>query len=396
MVINAPFFHISDAQQLSLLNRQLAYAVEHSRYYRQTIGAYNELQSLSELAKLPFTDAATLLEQGKAMLCVHADAIRRIVSLQSSGTSGKMKRLYFSEKDLEHTVCFFAEGMSLLCSSGDAVGIFFPGETPDGLGNLLSRGLRRIGASPFSCVTGDRQELAELLRKARPDVLVGMPRQIRMAAVLVPELRPRSVLLSADYVSDSVRSYIENIWECQVFEHYGMTELCYGGAVESPARDGMLVRRDAIRMEIIEPVTGIPLADGETGEIVITTLQREAMPLIRYRTGDIGMMRDGRLIYVAGRTDDRLMPALDELLAACSEVIDYSLSKDARKRCVTLHVAYRDRQPNVMDSVRALLESAFPDMQLNMELCGVSDVHADPLCNSKRKLIETAEGSETL
>ena len=96
MDLKAPFFAVSDDVQLELLNRRLAYAAAHSRFYRKTLGEPDTLHSLCDLKKLPFTDSGALLNHGKEMLCVRADEIMRIVSMRSSGTTGAVKRLYFT------------------------------------------------------------------------------------------------------------------------------------------------------------------------------------------------------------------------------------------------------------------------------------------------------------
>jgi phenylacetate-coenzyme A ligase PaaK-like adenylate-forming protein len=98
---------------------------------------------------------------------------------------------------------------------------------------------------------------------------------------------PRSLLLSGDYVSPAVRDEIERLWDCKVYEHYGMTEMGLGGAMSCEIREGYHIREADLYIEIINPHTGEPVPDGEFGEIVFTTLTRQAMPLIRYRTGDI-------------------------------------------------------------------------------------------------------------
>ena len=322
------FFAVSDGEQLERLNSRLAYAAR-SRYYSRTLESKTRLNSLAEIETLPFLTQDDLLRHGREMLCVRQDEVRRIVSLSTSGTTGKYKRLYFSESDLQQTENFFAEGMQGICRAGERVAVLFPCASPDGLGELLSRGLMQFGAKPLACVDGaeDYGALCETLLRAEPDVLVGMPRVVRTLAVLCPTLRPRAVLLSADYVSDALRRFLAETWNCAVFAHYGMTETGYGGAVENAEHAGMLPRRDALLFEIVD-ASGKALPDGETGEIVLTTLSREAMPLIRYRTGDLGVMRGGKLIRAAGRIADRVTPALGELLDEEADILDYALTLD--------------------------------------------------------------------
>jgi phenylacetate-coenzyme A ligase PaaK-like adenylate-forming protein len=96
----------------------------------------------------------------------------------------------------------------------------------------------------------------------------------------------RTILLSAQYISDEEKAIIERTWNCTVYEHYGMTEMGLGGAMACEARVGYHPREADLLCEIIDPETGKVLPEGEYGEIVFTTLTRRAMPLIRYRTGD--------------------------------------------------------------------------------------------------------------
>jgi phenylacetate-coenzyme A ligase PaaK-like adenylate-forming protein len=93
--------------------------------------------------------------------------------------------------------------------------------------------------------------------------------------------------LSADYVSQAIVREIESAWHCPVFNHYGMTETGLGGVVDCGARSGGHIREADLYVEIIDPATGHTVPDGERGEIVVTTLTRVGMPLIRYRTGDL-------------------------------------------------------------------------------------------------------------
>jgi phenylacetate-coenzyme A ligase PaaK-like adenylate-forming protein len=94
-------------------------------------------------------------------------------------------------------------------------------------------------------------------------------------------------------VSDECVELIERAWGCEVFEHYGMTEMGLGGAMACEAHDGYHPREADLLFEIVDPRTGAPLPDGEYGEIVFTTLTRTAMPLVRYRTGDMSRFIPG-------------------------------------------------------------------------------------------------------
>ena len=299
----ATFVQLSDNSILQNLKCQLSHAAEKSPFYRERLGSAPQISRLAELRSLPFTTAADLRDHGRRMVCVPGSEVARIVSLPSSGTTGEAKRLYFTEGDLGRTVDFFAEGMAWMCSEGDRVGIFMPGEAPNGISDLLARGLRKIGAEPIHYgLISDMEELIPRLEAEKPQVLVGIPWQMRRLSLAMPQLRPRTVLLSADYTPESLPELLMRQWGCRVLQHFGMTETGYGCAVEHPEHQGMFLRRDEFIAEIIEPDTGNPLPFGERGELVLTTLRREALPLIRYRTGDWAIMSDeGRIERVCGR-----------------------------------------------------------------------------------------------
>ena len=327
---NASFVNVSEESILRALNEQLEYASSRSSFYAHLADRL-PLSSLDELSSLPLMSAEDILRRGKEMLCVSASQIQRIVSLQTSGTSREPKRLYFSREDLQHTVDFFAEGMGWMCEKGDCVGILLPCSVPDGVGDLLARGLEALGARPLRLgLVESPALLAETLLKEKPAVLVGMPWQIRLLALALPDLRPKAVLLSADYVPESIYSLLEDIWGCRVLNHFGMTESCFGCAVESMLHRGMYLRRDELYAEIIDPQSGESLPRGEIGELVLTTLRREAMPLIRYRTGDFARLSKEHancIERVYGRVSaPAAFYALQEKLCPLKEILDYSIS----------------------------------------------------------------------
>ena len=298
------FAAVPEAKRLEELNAQLSYAAARSPYYREALGRGDlRLSSLSDLSRLPFLTPETLRAEGRRLVCVPASEVARIVSLRSSGTAGSPKRLYFTRGDLERTEAFFAEGMGWMAAPGDRVAVLMPCGAPDGIGDLLCRALGVLGARPLAFgLREDMAELAQALLGAEPQVLVGLPWQVRLLCLLAPALRPRAVLLSADYIPETLPPLLESRWHCRALAHFGMTETGYGCAVEHPCAPGMVLRADELIAEIVEPDSGAPLPPGTPGELVLTTLRREAMPLIRYRTGDRAVMdAEGRIGRVFGR-----------------------------------------------------------------------------------------------
>ncbi len=325
-----------ESRQLELLNGQIAWAAARCPFYRHLEGV--RLKSLAEISRLPFTAAEDIIRRGEDMVCVPAAEVQRIVSLHTSGTSGPWKRLQFTAADLEQTVAFFAVGMGYMCGPGDKVLICMPGVAEDGIGQLLARGLRRLGAEPLLLgPISDYEAAASVLRQERPHTIVGIPAQMRRLALTAPDAGPVNVLLSADRIGPALRRTVERVWGCSVFEHYGLTESGLGCAVECPAHSGLHIRHDALYLEIVDPVSGQPRPAGEWGEIVLTTLTRQALPLLRYRTGDKGRLLTApcgcgcllpRLDTVAGRFSELKKPCsvylLDDIFQGEDSILDYT------------------------------------------------------------------------
>jgi phenylacetate-coenzyme A ligase PaaK-like adenylate-forming protein len=300
-----------------------------------------------------FTTPEDLMAHGWDYLRVPGDKVQRVVTLRTSGSTGPAKKLYFTAGDLERTIEYFRTGMAWISRPGDRVAVCMGSLSPDGLGRLLEEGLRRLGAEPMLLgFVKNYDETAAALRELRPDTVVGLPVQVRRLALLAPGLRPRTVLLSGDYVSLAVRDTVARIWETKVFDHYGLTESGLGFAVQCPELLGMHIREDELQVEIVEPGSGRVLPEGEWGEIVFTTLRREAMPLRRYRTGDWGRLLPGtcpcgrpgpRLDRVLGRITERSKPisiyTLDEILLREDGIRDYAAALEGDRLRVTLDLA---------------------------------------------------------
>lgn len=279
---------VLDAYQRQRLRETIAWAQRASPFYRRLLqGVASE-----DLRDLPFTTADDLRRNDPPLLCVSQSEISHVVTLDTSGTSGPPKRLYFTPEEQEATLDFFAHGMCLPARPGDRVLILFPAGRPGSVGDLLARALERIGATPIAHGwPDDPAAAAAVLRRERPDVVAGVPVPVlavaRHAASGGAPVRVRSVLLSADHAAGSVRRSLSALWGCDVFEHYGMTEMGLGGGVDCAAHAGYHVREAELLIEVVDPASGEPVPAGEPGEIVITTLRRRGMPLIRYRTGDL-------------------------------------------------------------------------------------------------------------
>jgi phenylacetate-coenzyme A ligase PaaK-like adenylate-forming protein len=348
---------ILEEYQLRKLRETIEHARRHSPFYSQQLEDCGDPASLAELARFPFTFPADLQADDLRFLCVSRGEIERVVTLASSGTTAPAKRLHFTVEDLELTIDFFHHGMATLVEPGERVLILMPGELPGSVGDLLVKGLRHMDVEGIvRWPVGDAEEVIAEIVARRISSLVGLPGQVlalvrHPAASLLPSGRIRSVLLSADYVPSAIVREIGRVWGCPVFNHYGMTEMGLGGGVDCRALTGYHLREADLYFEIVDPVDGRPLPDGETGEVVFTTLTRRGMPLIRYRTGDLAAFLPEpcpcgtvlrRLGHVRGRLSARVSIGtglwldcadLDEALYPLPGLINYKaemMEKDGR------------------------------------------------------------------
>ena len=342
------------AAVISPLWDTLSYAGMKSPFYRERIP--EEICTMEAFRQLPFSTAEDIRKKPEDFLCVPPKEVARIITLGTSGSTGIAKRLFFTEKDLLRTADFFETGIQYLVKPGWKMTVYMEGPGRFSVGGLLKEGLSRIHSEVR--VHGLIRDVDEAAADgADADAFVGVPGQMHVLAMAHPELRPKSVLLSADYVPESVKDFLEETWYCRVFTHWGMTETGYGGGVQCGAREGYHLRTEDLFIEVIDPDTGENVKDGSWGELVLTTFHREAMPLIRYRTGDIGRLLPGkcgcgslipRLDKVQGRLQNVIRPSgggiltvhlLDEILLGMEEVQDYSARWDENAQCLILTIA---------------------------------------------------------
>lgn len=274
-----------------MMQETFAWARTKSSFYRRHFAGLSEREfhSLGDLQRIPFITAEDIAQNPLHFLCVSQGEINRVVTLQTSGTTGMPKRIYFTREDQELTVDFFHWAMSTMVGPGWRVLMLLPGELPGSVGDLLAAALKRLGADgvPHGLVREPCQTL-DVMESERIDALVGIPVQVlALARHSKGRAAPRRVLLSVDHVPESIKEELHSIWGCEVYTHYGMTEMGFGGGMECEGRNGYHLREADLYFEIVDPETGNAVPDGEPGEVVFTTLTRRGMPLIRYRTGDI-------------------------------------------------------------------------------------------------------------
>ncbi len=320
-----------ESVQLHKLNCLLKREQKRGGFYKER-GFPEGLYGLSELSNLPFTTESDLKEQGNRMVLLSQSEIDRVRTEETSGTTGQAKRVYYSAADNERTISFFAAGLSELVFEGEKTMICMPFSGPRGLGELIAEAVCRLGGIPLPVGIGKcYKELLAVLDREQPETFVGMPVPLLSLLRLRKENSLRRALISADACPDTVTAEIEERLGNRLYPHYGSRESGLGGAVTCPAFSGMHVRENDIIAEIVDPL-GRPLPAGAWGELVITTIQADAMPLIRYRTGDYTRLMPNpcpcgsslaRLDRVTRLGEKSWMAELDSQVFALQGLVDY-------------------------------------------------------------------------
>ena len=347
--------------QLKALRDTMAWVRTHSSFYARRLAELPEdfPRSLDEVFRLPFTTAADLAGNTSGFLCVSQSEVSRVVTLETSGTSGATKRVFFTAEDQELALDFFANGVAGVAARGDRMLIALPGDREGRVGYQLARGIARAGLVPIPHgLSVDPAATLAHMEEEKATCIIGLPVQMLALATQEGEIakrvmrRLRSIVLCSDHVPESLVRTLRSRSGAEVFEHYGMTEMGLGGGVDCGAHMGYHLRENDLYFEIVDPQNGEPLPDGEIGEVVFTTLNRTGMPLIRYRTGDISRFVPGkcgcgtilkRLERVRGRIDGEVcvgangrlnIAMLDESLFAVPGVADFSarVCEDPEKR----------------------------------------------------------------
>ncbi len=280
-----------------------------------------KIKSLDNIKRLPFTTSDDLrLNYPYGLLAVPKDEVVRVHT--SSGTTGKPKAVFFSKGDIERSANLIAR---CLVMTGTGKG--------DTLQNMMTYGLftgalvmhygaERVGALVIPAGPGNTDRQISLMRDFESTAVHITPSYaLYLGSVLQKkgidpgkDLNLRRAYLGAEPYSEETRKKIEYLFGIDVYNSYGLTEMNGPGvAFECPYKNGMHLWEDHFLVEIINPETGEVLEEGQEGELVITSLRREAMPLIRYRTRDITKIISDtcacgrthrRISRIMGRSDD--------------------------------------------------------------------------------------------
>lgn len=345
--------------QSVLLRRTVEHAYENSPFYRRKFKDLgirpHDVRRKEDLAKLSFfTTPQDIMEDPFQFLAVPREKVQYMWT--TAGTTGKPKVVFFTKDDISLMVKTISLGLILHgVREEDVAQICFAYGMPSWIvGILFQDVLEKIGC--LIIPAGNQRSIEEQIENmvtygttlvfATPSYLHRMTEEGRKIVDL-RSLKVRMINLGGEPFSESFRRYLEDTWDAKVYDGYGMVETGTLVAGECFMHNGLHIT-PGIMVDVVDPQTGEVLGDGEKGELVFTTLFRKAMPLIRYRSGDISRLLPDescacrviptpKIARVQGRVDDmtfmgtaeNIYPSqFDEILLSIEHVLGYQLIID--------------------------------------------------------------------
>ncbi|CAM2166834.1 phenylacetate-CoA ligase [Paraburkholderia sacchari] len=313
------------ALQLERLKWSLNHAYENSPVYRQKFdeaGVHpSDLKSLADLARFPFTTKKDLRDSYPfGMFAVPQEQISRIHA--SSGTTGKPTVVAYTARDIDTWANLVARSVRAAgARRGDKVHISYGyGLFTGGLG--AHYGAERAGLTVIPFGGGQTEKQVQLIQDFRPDIIMVTPSYM---LAIADEMERQGIdpatcslrigIFGAEPWTNDMRAAIEQRMGITAVDIYGLSEVMGPGVASECAetKDGPTIWEDHFYPEVIDPDTGEVLPDGEFGELVFTSLTKEALPIIRYRTRDLTRLLPGtartmrRMEKITGRSDDMLI-----------------------------------------------------------------------------------------
>jgi phenylacetate-CoA ligase len=331
-VFQPEFEKMSRTKLLELQEKRLKKIVQHcyekvpayKRKFKDAGITPKDIRTLDDLEKIPFTEKDDLRRAYPyGMLAVNLNEVLELHA--SSGTTGHPTTCAYTKRDLE----VWSKVMARIYASagtikGDIIqNAYGYGLFTGGLG--FHYGALEIGATILPIAAGETERQISLAKEYGTTILACTPSYAahigrcaieKMGINPAKELKWKSGLFGAEAWSEELRKRIEELLGLEAFDIYGLSEVIGPGvSVECSQHDGLHIQEDHFLPEIIDPKTGETVEEGETGELVLTTLTREATPVLRFRTGDITSLKTeecscGRTLVrmgrVHGRADDMI------------------------------------------------------------------------------------------
>jgi phenylacetate-CoA ligase len=378
--------------QLKRLQATLAHAYANSPVYRAKFDAAgvhpSDCRALADLAKFPFTSKADLRDSYPfGMFAVPREQCVRIHA--SSGTTGKPTVVGYTKNDIETWAHVMARSIRAAgAKPGEMVHVSYGyGLFTGGLG--AHYGAERLGLTVVPFGGGQTERQVQLITDFKPDIIMVTPSYMLAIADEMEKqgLDPRACSLrlgifGAEPWTNDMRKAIEQRLDIDAVDIYGLSEVMGPGVANEcvETKDGPTIWEDHFYPEIIDPETGQPVADGEMGELVFTSLTKEALPIIRYRTRDLTRLLPGtartmrRMEKITGRSDDMMIvrgvnvfpTQIEELICKLPELAPHYqciLTREGPLDCLTVAVEARQGLSHESAEARAAAERLSHDIK---------------------------------
>lgn len=379
------------ALQRKRLRASLRHAYAHVPFYRAAFdkaGVHpDDCRELADLARFPFTTKADLRENYPyGMFAVPRERVRRIHA--SSGTTGRPTVVGYTENDLSLWADMVARSIRAAGGRpGDTVHVAYGyGLFTGGLG--AHYGAERLGCTVVPASGGMTSRQVQLIQDLKPGIIMVTPSYM---LTLLDEFERQGVdprgtslrvgIFGAEPWTEAMRREIEERFAIDAVDIYGLSEVIGPGVAQEcvETKDGLHIWEDHFYPEIVDPLTGAVLPEGEEGELVFTSLTKEAMPVIRYRTRDLTRLLPGtarvfrRMRKVTGRSDDmvilrgvNLFPTqIEEIVLRTPGVAPHfqlRLTREGRLDALTVRAEARpDATPEDRDTAARAIAAAVKD-----------------------------------
>ena len=360
--------------QLERLKKAVAYCMENVPFYKELYAkagvSADDIHSLEDIAKLPFTNKQDLRDRYPfGMFAVPVSELRQIHA--TSGTTGKMTVTGYTANDMG----VWAETMARVYAAGGTTAddmihnAYGYGLFTGGLGFHI--GAEKIGATVIPVSGGLSRRQVEIMQDFGSTILTATPSYAlvlaEQAAAMGVDLRKdtklRAGFFGAEPWTDRMREEIEAKMGLEAYDIYGLAEIIGPGvSVECPYHTGLHIAEDHFLPEIIDPATGDPLGYDQLGELVFTTLTKEGLPLLRYRTRDRTTLHAEtcacgrtmvRMDKVLGRTDDMLIVRGVNVFPSQVEYVLLQFDELEPQ-----YVIYVDREADRLDTLEVWVEAS--------------------------------------
>ena len=355
--------------QLTRLKATIRHAYDNVAAYRELYDAHgvgpDDLQTLDDLAKFPFTDKEFLRAAYPfKAFAVPMEQIRRVHA--SSGTTGRPTVVGYTEEDIDTWATLLARCLRFSgVRPGDLVhNAYGYGLFTGGLG--AHYGIEKLKATVIPMSGGQTEKQVQLIQDFKPRVILCTPTYLlaladafRAAGVDPRKTSLKVAVLGAEPWTDQMRHEIEQTFAVKACDIYGLSEVMGPGVAGESGehQDGSTIWEDHFRPEIIDPFTEEVLRTGEHGELVFTTLTKQALPIIRYRTHDLTRLLPGsdrpghrRMGRITGRSDDMIILRGVNLFPSQIEEIALEIKE------LSPHFQLRLERPEKMDEMTVHIE----------------------------------------